>query len=177
MGFSEQDQGSRGESLGFSFFRRHSVPLDQGDNLRSAGFLGVIAILVIVCFSGTVFYSGAVGPKVDSIQNAYSYSLSEIRDMARKDNNVLNGAPAELILSLFQTPETIRSDHPVVVWQYRASSCVLDIYLSLGEDQAPQNVLYSEVRARDPEVDGVAWGDCVPALLDRPLHFAALDSG
>ncbi|MBK9584332.1 MAG: hypothetical protein IPO55_00180 [Alphaproteobacteria bacterium] len=83
---------------------------------------------------------------MDSIENAYSYSLSEIRDMARKDNYVLNGAPAELILSLFQTPETIRSDHPVVVWQYRASSCVLDIYLSVGEDQAPQNVLYSEVR-------------------------------
>ncbi len=177
MGFSEQDQGSRGESLGFSFFRRHSVPLDQGDNLLSVGFLGVILILVIVCFSGTVFYSGAAGPKVDSIENAYSFSLSEIRDMARKDNNVFNGAPAELILSLFQTPETIRSDHPVVVWQYRASSCVLDIYLSVGEDQVPQNVLYSEVRGRDPESADVVWGDCVPALLERPIHFAALDSG
>lgn len=177
MGFTEQDQGSRGESLGFSFFRRPSVPMFGGNNLLNVGFLGVIAILVIVCFSGTVFYSGAVGPKVDFIENAYSYSLSELRDMARRDNTVLNGAPAELVETLFQAPESIRSDHPVVVWQYRTASCVLDIYLSLGEDQAPQNVLYSEVRARDPEVDSVAWGDCVPALLDRPLHFAALDSG
>lgn len=177
MGLHEQDQESRGQSPGFLFCGGGSLLGDLVGRIASQRVLAGLAFILLVGLSGMIFLSGLSLPGAASIERVYSYSLLELREMARKDSAVLNGAPAEFVQSLFHEPEMVRSDDPVAVWQYRTGHCVLDVYLSVGEDQTPQNVLYAEVRARDSEAAGLAWGDCVPELLEQPLHFAALDSG
>lgn len=177
MGFHEQDKGSRGESLGFLFYDSGAAFQHMAGPLLSRRFLaGVFAVLMVCGLAGS-FSSGVTGPVAAPVQEAYTYSLSELRQMARKESDALNGAPAELVRSLFDSPELVRSDDPVTVWQYRTATCVMDVYLNMDEAHTPRNVLYAEVRGRDPEAAEVAWGECVPTLLERPLRFAALDSG
>ncbi len=177
MGFHKQDQESRGWGSGFLFCSVKPFFAGQVDRFASKRILAGLAFVVLVSLSGMILLSGVSGPGTTSIEQVYSYSLSELREMARGDRAVLNGAPADFVRSLFDSPELVRQDDPVTVWQYRTGTCVLDVYLTLDAAHQPQNVLYAEVRGRDPEAADVAWGDCVPVLLERSLRFAALDSG
>ena len=72
------------------------------------------------------------------------------------------------IHALFDAPELVRADHPIVVHQYRSASCVLDIYFASMEDtvsQAP--AVHYEIRARSSDVPEFDQKECLQSLEPR----------
>ena len=189
MGLHVWNKGSRGESLGFLFRNRFSDFLKAPDVLVKAGEIQRagqdLFVFSVLVFLLTFFW--AVSPRGPSsrlhpltAEDSFPYTLSQLREKVRGDGDVLIGAPAGLVESLMETPELIRVDGPVSVWQYRTSACVFDLYMSTNTADAGQsagNVLYSEVRSRDQDASAPKWSSCIPELLERPITFAALDAG
>lgn len=66
---------------------------------------------------------------------------------ARADNlGKMHGAT---VLAALSEPSLIRSDLPTVIWQYRSSLCVLDVYFkSEKEDVVLAPVIHYEIRSR-----------------------------
>ena len=85
---------------------------------------------------------------------------------ARHDN--LYKLRAAAVRTAFGEPELVRADIPTVVWQYRSSSCVLDVYFKTDDtkgDYAP--VVHYEVRSRQTGANAVqpAEQDCLNSIL------------
>jgi hypothetical protein len=80
----------------------------------------------------------------------------------------LRGLTAAQLAQHLGEPDFVRPEPPAMVWQYRGSECVLDIFLYRGADEF--RVAYAETRDRGPV--RVSQPDCYADLMAsrvRPL--------
>lgn len=92
---------------------------------------------------------------------APEYNASErryiLRSVAANSENLLklNREAVEVLMS--RAPDMVRADLPSIVWQYRSTDCVLDIYFrSDNRDAIGAPVVHYETRLREGHAEGDA---------------------
>jgi hypothetical protein len=79
------------------------------------------------------------------------------------DVEQLRGLPASELARHFGEPDFVREEPPAVVWQYRGTDCVLDLFFY--RDGGELRVAYAE--ARDRALARVSQSDCYADLVAR----------
>jgi len=156
-------------------------PAEAGSSVDSPGFRGfpagaslaVAALLLLAACTPThrpVLESAAVvAPPApnsaavaapDSPAPAPSASATPPALEKPKNPEDVLGLAADALEKLFGEPELVRRDEPAEVWQYRSSSCVVDLYLY--PEQSDYRVAYIE--ARDHSAASMTPGNCLETL-------------
>ena len=87
------------------------------------------------------------------------------------------------IHTLLLEPELIRQDKPTIIWQYRNSRCVLDVFFkSQDGDAMKADVVHYEARARDKKLENmtltpVQQQECVRFLINEKQRPRMVDVG
>ena len=76
----------------------------------------------------------------------------------------LLGLDRDALTALIGPADFTRSDGPAELWQYRASDCILDLFLYATPPQAVPRVAHVETRDRSD--GGAGSAACVTTLLD-----------
>ena len=80
------------------------------------------------------------------------------------DVDQLRGFPAADVAGRLGKPDFVREEPPAVIWQYRSSDCVLDLFLYRDSDEL--RVAYAEAHDREFVVR-VSQSDCYAGLVAR----------
>ena len=107
--------------------------------------------------------------------------LGNKRDIRRKvsyNPDTLLELNAQHVRSLLDEPGLVRSEAPTTIWQYRTSSCVLDLYFSGQAKDASKPVVHYEMRAREKGVDDAdVQESCVKDILRSRNGFQMVGVG
>ena len=156
--------------------------------LERLSFLIALAVVLGLFFTVHSFkgdegqaQASSVGVVAKSIERDVRYSASEKRSLRR----AVLGAPDGLLAlnggqvrAVFNQPELVRRDLPTIVWQYRTSECVLDVYFTTRAQVAATPVAHYEVRARGKGVaDEDVHKSCLQTLVRERagVNFVKLD--
>ncbi len=92
------------------------------------------------------------------------------RSIAHNSDEIIN-LTGQHLRSVLQEPGLVRRDSPITIWQYRNSSCVLDVYFKTTKSDASfAPVAHYEMRARETGASNQdVSATCLPSLL-RDKH-------
>lgn len=123
---------------------------------------------------GQAFASaGLSSSRLDTIQKLPDTSDDLRRSISYTPDNVLKLTGQEL-RSVLKDPGLVRHESPTTMWQYRTSSCVLDVYFGAGAESAP--VAHYEIRAREKGVeDTTVRQNCMRDLVRQQNGFHMVD--
>lgn len=83
------------------------------------------------------------------------------------DNQPLEGLDSDAVRKQFGAPALIRHEPPAEIWQYRSSTCVLDLFLYPAA--SGRSVRHAEIRARQDEPTAPEFQPlCLKSLRTAP---------
>ena len=77
--------------------------------------------------------------------------------------NTLLNLTAKDVHALLGMPSFKRSDNPAEIWQYRAASCILDLFLYENLDTSVRSVAHYEIRLQNSQ--GLTDKDCFESVI------------
>ncbi len=85
------------------------------------------------------------------------------------DNQPLEGLGSDAVRKQFGAPALIRHEPPAEIWQYRSSTCVLDLFLYPAA--TGRSVRHAEIRARQDEKTAPEFQPlCLKSLRTGPRN-------
>lgn len=101
--------------------------------------------------------------------------VAQARDYVSGVPDVLTDLTAREVSYLFGRPALVRNEGPSAIWQYRGSTCTLNVYFAdAGDGDQGAQVLGFDVWSRTPvvragavEVEQPDNADCVGEVIDR----------
>jgi hypothetical protein len=118
--------------------------------------------------AGAALISACGSPQSANTSPAPAHQQPAQLQQASLDIEKLRGLTAAQLAELLGEPDFVRPEPPAMVWQYRGSECVLDVFLYRGADEF--RIAYAETRDRGPV--RVSQFDCYADLMAsrvRPL--------
>ena len=129
-----------------------------------------VCLILICLFSDNMNAQAFTGTRLDlsdmSRGNMMRYARSMQQGVA-ENPDLLTSLKGEDVRLILAAPEMERVDGPTTVWQYRTSSCILDVYFTVkGDHNADEvGVTHYEVRGREIGADAHAAA-CMSELYD-----------
>lgn len=92
-----------------------------------SAFLMICGFVLILVTHNPVMVKGE-RLAVDDSQSNNPPSQTNVKDMISADINLIKKLSQEEVQSLWGLPDFIRGEADIVIWQYKSTSCIVDIY-------------------------------------------------
>jgi hypothetical protein len=69
-----------------------------------------------------------------SDQSKGNITTSDLKDLIKEDPDTIKDLTQNEIVKLFGSPNFLRQESDILIWQYKASSCVLEIFWDMKGD-------------------------------------------
>lgn len=127
-------------------------PTSVPSNRQSPRILGALILLTVLAgcqtTSGNVSGVGEAGPPAAS--DSKKVATAQI---VRFDANEFVGFGPDRVLPILGAPDFVRRDGTAQIWQYRATNCILDLFLY--QSGAETQVKHAELRPRVPGAEAL----------------------